>query len=91
MFTSSTARSRSSGRNPDCDIVLAPKSVSRKHASIVMRTGGYELRDLGSTRGTFVDGQKVVQPVFLKDGNTLQIGEVLLTFSSSLVQIAEGR
>jgi phosphoserine phosphatase RsbU/P len=78
------------GRNPDCDIVFAPKSVSRKHASIVRSVAGYELRDLASTRGTFVDGQKVAQPVFLKNGDTLQIGEVLLSFSSSLVQIEEG-
>jgi serine phosphatase RsbU (regulator of sigma subunit)/pSer/pThr/pTyr-binding forkhead associated (FHA) protein len=78
------------GRNPDCDIVLAPKSVSRKHASIVRKFAGYELRDLGSTRGTYVDGQKVVQPLILKDGDTLQIGEVLLAFANSLVQIEEG-
>jgi phosphoserine phosphatase RsbU/P len=78
------------GRNPDCDIILAPKSVSRKHASIVRTGGGYELRDLGSTRGTFLDGHKVAQPVVLRDGNTLQIGEVLLSFSNSLVQIEEG-
>jgi serine phosphatase RsbU (regulator of sigma subunit)/pSer/pThr/pTyr-binding forkhead associated (FHA) protein len=78
------------GRNPDCDIVLAPKSVSRKHASIVRKFAGYELRDLGSTRGTYVDGQKVAQPIFLKDGDTLQIGEALLAFANSLVQIEEG-
>ncbi len=78
------------GRNPDCDIVLAPKSVSRKHAVIVRKLAGYELKDLGSTRGTYVDGQKVSQPVFLRDGNAIQMGEVLLNFSSRLVQIEEG-
>ena len=45
---------------------------------------------MGSTRGTFVDGQKLAQPVLLKDGNTIQIGELLLSFSSRLVQIEEG-
>ncbi len=78
------------GRNPDCDIVLAPKSVSRKHAAIVRKIAGYEIKDLGSTRGTYVDGQKVAQPLFLKDGNTVQIGELLLNYSSRLVQIDEG-
>ena len=78
------------GRNPDCDIILAPKSVSRKHAVIVRKLAGYELKDLGSTRGTYVDGQKLTQAVFLKDGNTIQMGEVLLNFSSRLVQIEEG-
>ncbi len=78
------------GRNPDCDIVLAPKSISRKHAAIVRKIAGHELKDMGSTRGTFVDGQKVVQPVLLKDGSTIQIGELLLCFSSRVVQIEEG-
>ncbi len=78
------------GRNPDCDIVLAPKSVSRKHAVIVRKLAGYELKDLGSTRGTYVDGQKLSQPVFLRDGNAIQMGEVLLNFTSRLVQIEEG-
>ena len=78
------------GRNPDCDIVLAPKSVSRKHASIVRKIAGYELKDLGSTRGTYLDGHKLAQPVFLKDGNTIQVGELVLSFSSKLVQIEDG-
>jgi phosphoserine phosphatase RsbU/P len=78
------------GRNPDCDIVLAPKSVSRKHAVIVHKVAGYELKDLGSTRGTYVDGQKISGPVVLKDGDAIQMGELLLNFTSRLVQIEEG-
>ncbi len=78
------------GRNPECDIVLQPKSVSRRHAAIVRKDGGFLLRDMGSTRGTYVNGQKLIHPVMLQDGNTVQIGEILLTFSSRLVQIQEG-
>jgi phosphoserine phosphatase RsbU/P len=78
------------GRNPDCDIVLAPKSVSRKHAVIVHKLAGYEIKDLGSTRGTYLDGQKLSGPVFLKDGNAIQMGELLLNFTSRVVQIEEG-
>jgi sigma-B regulation protein RsbU (phosphoserine phosphatase) len=78
------------GRNPDCDLVLAPKSVSRKHASILRKMGGFELKDIGSTRGTFVNGQKLSGPLLLEDGHTLQIGELLLTFNSHVVQIQDG-
>jgi serine phosphatase RsbU (regulator of sigma subunit)/pSer/pThr/pTyr-binding forkhead associated (FHA) protein len=78
------------GRNPDSDVVLQPKSVSRRHAAITRKHGGYLLKDMGSTRGTYVNGQKLTQPVFLQDGNTIQIGELLLSFSSRLVQIQEG-
>jgi sigma-B regulation protein RsbU (phosphoserine phosphatase) len=78
------------GRNADCDVVLSPKSVSRKHAAIIRKPGGFELKDLGSTRGTFVGGERLTQPATLKDGDTLQIGELLLCFSSRLVQIQDG-
>lgn len=75
------------GRNPDCDVVLQPKSVSRKHA-VVSRVGSsFEVKDLGSTRGTIVNGQKLTEPAQLKDGDTLQIGELQLTFNSRVVQI----
>ncbi len=78
------------GRNPECDLVLQPKSVSRKHAAILRKSGGYVLKDMGSTRGTFVNGQKLAQPVLLEDGTTIQIGEVLLSFSKRVVQIQDG-
>src|SRR5215472_7176089 len=78
------------GRNPECDVVLQPKSVSRRHAAIVRKDGGFLLRDMGSTRGTFVNGQKIANPVLLQDGSTVQIGELLLMFSGKLVQIQEG-
>src|ERR1700735_5214515 len=78
------------GRNPECDVVLLPKSVSRKHAAIVRQRGGYLLKDMGSLRGTYVNCQKLTQPVLLQDGQTIQIGELLLSFSSRVVQIQEG-
>ncbi len=75
------------GRNPDCDIVLAPKSVSRKHCAVVRRSGGFELKDMGSTRGTFVDSRRLTQPAFLENGNVIQVGDVILSFSSTVVRI----
>src|SRR5579863_1562948 len=74
------------GRNVDCDVVLQPKSVSRKHAAILRRNVGFEIKDMGSLRGTLVDGQRLTQPTLLQDGSTIQIGEVLLTFSGRMVQ-----
>ncbi len=77
------------GRNVDCDVVLPPKSVSRKHAAIARKTGGFEIKDLASTRGTFVDGRKLSHAVLLEDGNTIQIGEVVLSYTSRLVEIED--
>ncbi len=78
------------GRNPDCDIVLEPKSVSRRHAAIVRRNSDFVIKDLGSTRGTFVNGQRIDQPVPLSSGHLIQIGEVQLSYSTQAVQIQEG-
>ncbi len=75
------------GRNADCDVVLSAQSVSRKHAAISRKAAGYELKDIGSTRGTFVNGQKLTAPLMLEDGQTLQIGELLLTFRSSATAV----
>ena len=43
------------GRDPFSDIVLEHPEVSRHHASLVRRGDGYDLQDMGSTNGTFVD------------------------------------
>ena len=78
------------GRNPDCDLVLEPKSVSRRHAAVVHRNGEYVLKDIGSTRGTYVNGLRLTQPVVLKNGNIVQLGEIHLTFKAQAVQIQDG-
>jgi sigma-B regulation protein RsbU (phosphoserine phosphatase) len=78
------------GRNPDCDVILPPKSVSRKHAAIGKKGLGFELKDLGSTRGTLVNGQRLSEAHQLRDGDMLQIGEVQLTFSRHVVEIEDG-
>src|SRR5271156_5871838 len=77
------------GRNPDCDVVLQPKSVSRKHAAVSRNGTSFEVKDLGSTRGTLVNGLKLAEPVLLKDGDTLQIGELQLTFNIRVVEIKD--
>ena len=77
------------GRNTDCDLVLEPKSVSRRHAAIVRRKHDHVIKDLGSTRGTYVNGLRLAQPVVLKSGCVIQLGEVQLTFKTQVVEIHE--
>jgi serine phosphatase RsbU (regulator of sigma subunit) len=78
------------GRNPDCDLVLEPKSVSRKHAAIIRKGGDYVIKDLGSTRGTLVGGVRVTEPVVLRNGSVIGIADVQLGFRTPAVQIQEG-
>lgn len=63
------------GRDPTCDIVLAEKSASARHARIKKGAGGFfELEDLASTNGVFVDGERV-ERMTLQDGDTFTVGD----------------
>lgn len=54
-------------------IVLADPAVSRKHAGIRRIDGGYELADLGSTNGIYVNGHRVPKKT-LAPGDVLRVG-----------------
>src|SRR5947207_6558195 len=53
------------GRKEDCDVRLDHKSVSKLHCVIVKTDGALLLRDLGSTNGTRVNGQRVRRAALL--------------------------
>jgi two-component system, cell cycle response regulator len=62
------------GRGAECSIVLQDESVSRIHAEIVRHeTGNAVIRDLGSTNGTFVAGQRVKEAA-LNQGDKVLLG-----------------
>jgi hypothetical protein len=61
------------------DLDLTPdRSVSRPHARIWMEKGQYWIKDLGSKRGTFVDGERVEGKVELKPGAEVRVGNTML-------------
>jgi phosphoserine phosphatase RsbU/P len=73
------------GRNADCNIPLAGKQVSRQHAHIYHEAGDYFLEDLGSSNGTFVNGQRLAPntPSPLTERDTFQIGPYLFALRSA--------
>jgi sigma-B regulation protein RsbU (phosphoserine phosphatase) len=66
------------GRQEDAAIVLESLAVSRHHARIVWRDGEYLVEDVGSSNGTFVNGQRISGPTPLNEGDELQIGPYVL-------------
>jgi pSer/pThr/pTyr-binding forkhead associated (FHA) protein len=68
------------GRADYNDLVLADESVSTAHAKLQRREGVWTLVDLGSTNGTFVDGEKVQGEVPLGPGATVRFGQVSTMF-----------
>jgi ABC-type multidrug transport system ATPase subunit/pSer/pThr/pTyr-binding forkhead associated (FHA) protein len=72
------------GRDPSSQIHLDHPTVSRRHAEIVRRNGGFAIRDLGSANGTFVNGQRVTDWVTLGVGNVIQIGPFKLVYDVRL-------
>jgi len=65
------------GRSSDLDMVLVEDMVSRKHAKITCQDGKVLIEDLGSTNGTFVNGEKIRQSR-LKEGDRILIGTSIL-------------
>ena len=70
------------GRSSELDMVLVEDMVSRKHAKIVVTGGKVTIEDLGSTNGTFVNGEKVKQ-ARLKEGDRILIGTSILKLVTS--------
>ena len=63
----------------DGDVVLSDPSVSRRHAEIRPVEGGFELRDLGSSNGTWVEDQRITKHL-LGDGQQFRLGNALFQF-----------
>jgi predicted component of type VI protein secretion system len=74
------------GRSAGNELVLADAEVSRRHARVLRRADGYAVEDIGSTNGTFVNGQRISHLTLLQDGDTIDLGDtVRLRFVSSPV------
>ncbi len=64
------------GREPECDVNIADRQVSRLHARVSLDGMKVILEDLGSKNGTYIRGKKIEDQAYLEDGDTLQIALV---------------
>jgi hypothetical protein len=64
------------GRGEDNDVVIPHASVSRQHARLMRRDGGFELMDLNSTNGSYVDDRQIHGSAFLSAGSQVRLGDI---------------
>jgi serine phosphatase RsbU (regulator of sigma subunit) len=72
------------GRQADCTVCLAAKAVSRQHAQVLLTPEGYQVEDLDSSNGTFVNGNRLVPHarILLSENDTFEIGPYTLRLHS---------
>ena len=76
------------GRDTASYLPLNHPTVSFRHAMILKQNGGLAIRDLGSTNGTFVNGQRISQ-VPLNSGDVIQIGPFKLSYDAQHQSLAQ--
>lgn len=69
------------GREESCDLRIHDESVSRRHVAVIPGSEGFQVEDLGSTNGTFVNDARVAGHI-LQDGDYLRIGNCIFRFLS---------
>jgi adenylate cyclase len=89
-FALENGQSWAIGRGDGCQVLLDSRSVSRLHALIQRKDAGdFQLVDLGSRNGSYVNSKRVSVPVVLRDADRLVFGDEELRFRSR-VQMASG-
>ncbi|MFL7891982.1 MAG: FHA domain-containing protein [Anaerolineales bacterium] len=65
------------GREPGSTLQIDSPGVSRKHARLTFQTNQYLIEDLGSSNGTFVNGERISKPWRLKNGDMIRLGKAI--------------
>lgn len=77
------------GRDATCDVTVASRNVSKRHAEILHTLGAVLIRDLNSTNGTFVNGLRISQPTPIGQRDLIRFADVELQLNREKVAVAE--
>ena len=73
------------GRDSSNAVAINDAEISRKHARLTFQGGKYVIEDLGSTNGTFINGQRLSGPFVLKSGDVVSFGEQIVLMYDAMV------
>jgi len=75
------------GREADNNIAINDAEVSRKHTQFVFQGGKFIVTDLGSTNGTFINGQRLTGQHILQPGEIISLGEQINLLFETVAQV----
>src|SRR4051794_21079596 len=73
----------------DAGLVIDDPEISRRHARICPVDGGVMVEDLGSTNGTFVNGERASEPVTLRESGQIRLGTTEIAVNIPIVSVAD--
>ncbi len=74
-------------RTADCELAGNP-SISRKHAKVMYKKGGFYIQDLGSLNHTYVNGQMIQEPTLMFDGDLIKLADEEMVFHMETEYVA---
>lgn len=67
------------GRAAECQLILDDDYSSAQHARISLTSTGYQVEDLGSTNGTYLNSERITTPTLFALGDTVRIGRTMMS------------
>jgi hypothetical protein len=71
----------------DADVTIDDAELSRRHAKLLPVEGGIVIQDLGSSNGTFVNGKRIEQAVFVPSGQEIELGASKFTVDAPVAAL----
>lgn len=75
------------GRGKECDMLLPGNNISRQHAEIIAKDGGWRIADSGSRNGTFLNQERLTESRELKNGDVISIGDYNIRYKDDFLMI----
>ena len=76
------------GRGLECSLTIRDDTMSRHHCKIRRQRNGYTIEDLDSKNGTFVDGRRITEQIYLHHQAVIRLGRSILVFHAAPIDLS---